>query len=144
MAATIPPMLKYSIAYNLFKFPLILIKCVSKFIVCIVLYFKEQYLLRFCSPLSEAFHGGLRNKGSCSLVFSFQGTLENILWEQGSKTNVMGIGNMVILKITFRECGRLFLGNMVPPGRPISDTSITGLVTIVLKTYFIDMMISWL
>ena len=57
--------------------------------------------------------------GSCSLVFSFQGTLENILLEQGSKTNVMGIGNMVILKITFMEHGRLFLGNMVPPGRPM-------------------------
>ena len=58
--------------------------------------------------LSEAFHGGVGNKGSCSLVFSFQGTLENILWERGSKTNVMAIGNIVILKITFREHGRLF------------------------------------
>ena len=73
--------------------------------------------------LSEAFHGGLGNKGSCSLDFSFQGKLENILWEQGSKqgskTNVTGIGIMLILKITFREHGRLYLGNMVPPGRPM-------------------------
>ena len=84
----------------------------SKFIVCKVLYFKVQYLLRLRSPLSEAFHGGLGNKESCSFAFSFQGTLENILWEQGSKTNVMGIGNLVILKITFREHGRLFLGNI--------------------------------
>ena len=68
--------------------------------------------------LSEAFYGGLGNKGSCSLIFSFQGTLENILWEQGSKTNVTGIGKMLILKITLREHVRLFLGNMVPPRRP--------------------------
>ena len=33
MAAPIPPMLKYSIVYNLINFPLILIKFVSKFIV---------------------------------------------------------------------------------------------------------------
>ena len=59
---------------------------------------------------SEAFLGFFRNKIACSFVFSFQETLENILWEQGSKTNFMGTGNMVILKITFREHGRLFLG----------------------------------
>ena len=36
---------------------------------------------------SEAFPRVWGNKGS--LVFSFQGTLENILREQGSKTNCM-------------------------------------------------------
>ena len=60
--------------------------------------------------LSEAFLGFFGNKGACSFVFSFQETLENILWEQGSKTNFMGTENMVILKITFREHSRLFLG----------------------------------
>ena len=53
MAAPIPPMLKYSIVYNLLNFPPILIKFVSKFIVCIVIYFKVQYLLRLRSPLSK-------------------------------------------------------------------------------------------
>ena len=114
MAATIPPMLKYSIAYNLHNFPPILIKCVSKFIICKVLYFKAQYLLRLRSPLSEAFHGG-GGGGS----FSFREHWKIFYSEQGSKTNVMGIGNMVILKITFREHGRLFLGSMVHPGRPM-------------------------
>ena len=52
MAAPIPPMLKYSIVYNLLNFPPILIKFVSKSIVCKVLYFKAQYLLRLCSPLN--------------------------------------------------------------------------------------------
>ena len=51
MGAPIPPMLKYSVAYNLLNFPLILIKFVSKFIVCKALYFKAQYLLRLHSPL---------------------------------------------------------------------------------------------
>ena len=46
MAAPIPPMLKYSIVYNLFNFPPILIKFVSKFIVCEILYFKALYHLR--------------------------------------------------------------------------------------------------
>ena len=41
---------------------------------------------------SEAFLGFFGgNKGTDSFVFSFQETLENILWEQGSKTNFMGI-----------------------------------------------------
>ena len=52
MVAPIPPMLKYSIVYNLLNFPQILIKFVSKFIVCNILYFKAQYLLRLRSPLS--------------------------------------------------------------------------------------------
>ena len=52
MAAPIPPILKYSTAYNLLNFPPILIKFVSKFIVCKVLYFKAQYLLRLRSPLT--------------------------------------------------------------------------------------------
>ena len=51
MAAPIPPMLKYSVVYNLLNFPPILIKYVSKFIVCKVLYFKAQYLLRLRSSL---------------------------------------------------------------------------------------------
>ena len=52
MAAPIPPMLKYSIVYNLLNFQPILIKFVSKFIVFKVLYFKAQYILRLRSPLS--------------------------------------------------------------------------------------------
>ena len=51
MAAPIPPMLKYSVVYNLLNFPPILIKFVSKFIVCKVLSFKAQYLLSLHSPL---------------------------------------------------------------------------------------------
>ena len=51
MAAPIPLMLKYSIVYNLLDFPPILIKFVSKLIVCKVLYFKAQSLLRLRSPL---------------------------------------------------------------------------------------------
>ena len=43
MAAPIPPMLKYSIVYNLLNFPPTLIKFVSKFIVCEVFYFEAQY-----------------------------------------------------------------------------------------------------
>ena len=53
MEVPIPPMLKYSIVYNLLNFPPILIKFVSKFIVCKVLYFKAQYLLRLRSPLRK-------------------------------------------------------------------------------------------
>ena len=52
MAAPIPPMLKYSIVYNLLSFPPILIKFVPKFIVCKVLYFKAHYILRLRSPLN--------------------------------------------------------------------------------------------
>ena len=52
MVAPILLMLKYSIAYNLLNFPPILIKFVLKFIVCKVLYFKAQYLLRLHSPLT--------------------------------------------------------------------------------------------
>ena len=51
MAALIPPILKYSIVYNLLNFPPILIKFVSEFIVCQVLYFKAQYLVGLRSPL---------------------------------------------------------------------------------------------
>ena len=51
MVAPILPVLKYSIAYNLLNFPPILIKFVSKFIVCKILYFKVQYVLRLRSPL---------------------------------------------------------------------------------------------
>ena len=42
MAAPIQPVLKYSIVYNLLNFPPILIKFVSKFIVCKVLYLKHN------------------------------------------------------------------------------------------------------
>ena len=52
MAAPIPPILKYSIVDNLLNFPLILIKSVSKFIVCKVFYCKAQYLLRLRFPLT--------------------------------------------------------------------------------------------
>ena len=51
MAAPIPPMLKYSIAHNFLNSPPILIKFVSKFMVCKVLHFKVQYVLRLRSPL---------------------------------------------------------------------------------------------
>ena len=50
--APIPPMLKYSVGYNLLNFTPILIKIMLKFIVCKVLYSKAQYLLRLRSPLS--------------------------------------------------------------------------------------------
>ena len=45
-------MLKYSVVYNILNFPPILIKFVSKFIVCKDLYFKTQYLLSLRSPLN--------------------------------------------------------------------------------------------
>ena len=51
MAAPIPPMLKCSVVYSLLNFPPILIRFVSKFIVCKVLYFKAQCFLRLRSPL---------------------------------------------------------------------------------------------
>ena len=51
MAAPIPPMLKYSVVYNLLNCPPIVIKFESKLIVCKVLYFKAQYFLRLRSPL---------------------------------------------------------------------------------------------
>ena len=53
MAAPNPPMLKFSTVYNLLNFPTIMIKFVSKCIVCKVLYFKAQYLLRLRSPLTK-------------------------------------------------------------------------------------------
>ena len=52
MVTPIPPIFKYSIVYNSLNFPPILIKFVSKFIVCKVLYYKAQYILRLCSPLN--------------------------------------------------------------------------------------------
>ena len=52
MAAPISLMLKYSIVYN-FNFPPILIKFVSKFIFCKLLYFKAQNLLRLRSPFNS-------------------------------------------------------------------------------------------
>ena len=52
MAAPISPIFKYSIVYNLLNFPPISIKFVSKFIVCKVLYFKTQCILRLRSPLN--------------------------------------------------------------------------------------------
>ena len=53
MAAPIPPMLKYSVVYNLLNCPPIVIKFESKFIVCKVLYFKAQYFLRLQSPVER-------------------------------------------------------------------------------------------
>ena len=58
MAAPIPPMLKYSIVYNLLNFPPILIKFMSKFIVCKVPYFKAQYLLIFYETSLNIQNGG--------------------------------------------------------------------------------------
>ena len=62
-------MLKYSIVYNLLNFLPILIKFVSKFIVCKVLYFKAQYLLRLRSPLrvSQTFDGLVQNTSVASI-----------------------------------------------------------------------------
>ena len=51
MAAPIPQIVKYSIVYNLLNFQPIFIKFMPKFIVCKVLYFKAQNLLRLHSPL---------------------------------------------------------------------------------------------
>ena len=73
MAVSIPPMLKYSIDYNLLNFPLILIKFVSKLIVCKVLYFKAQYLLRLRSPLTSKNH--VKTHFSCLHAGAEPGTL---------------------------------------------------------------------
>ena len=53
MAAPISPMLKYSIVYYFLNSPPILIKCLSKFMVCKVLYFEAQNALRLHSPLTD-------------------------------------------------------------------------------------------
>ena len=53
MPTPILPMFIYSTVYNLLNFPPILIKFVSKFIVCKVLYFKAQYILKLRSPLRK-------------------------------------------------------------------------------------------
>ena len=45
-------MLKYSIVHNFLNSPPILIKFVSKFMVCKVLYFEAQYAVWLRSPLS--------------------------------------------------------------------------------------------
>ena len=55
MATPIPPMLKYSVVHNCLNSPPILIKFVSKFIVCKVLYFEAQYDLRLSFPLRDNF-----------------------------------------------------------------------------------------
>ena len=43
MAAPIPPMLKYSVVHNFLNSPPILIKFISKFMVCKVIYFKVAF-----------------------------------------------------------------------------------------------------
>ena len=48
----IPPMLKYWIVHYFLNSPLILIKFVSKFVVCKVVYFEAQCALRLRSPLT--------------------------------------------------------------------------------------------
>ena len=58
MAASIPPILKYSVFYNLLNFRPIFIKFVSKSIFCIVLYFNAQYFLMLRSPLISSAEGG--------------------------------------------------------------------------------------
>ena len=77
MAAPIPPMLKYSIVYNLLNFPPILIKFVSKFFVWEVLYFKAQYLLRLCSPLMKAV---MKNFKFVTLIFCLQQKQDDVNW----------------------------------------------------------------
>ena len=60
MAVPILPMLKYSVVNNLLNFPPIFIKCMSEYkmyIVCKVLYFKAQYLLKLRSPLIQNLSG---------------------------------------------------------------------------------------
>ena len=52
MAASIPPMLKYSVVHNFLNSPPILIKFMSKIMVCKALYFEVQYPLRLRSRLS--------------------------------------------------------------------------------------------
>ena len=44
MAVPIPPMLKYSIDHNFLNSPSILVKFVSKFMDCEVLYFEAHYV----------------------------------------------------------------------------------------------------
>ena len=53
MAAPILTMLKYSIVYNLLNFSTDFDQIYVEFIVCKVLYFKAQYLLRLHSPLNH-------------------------------------------------------------------------------------------
>ena len=64
MVAPISPILKYSIVCTLLTFQPIFITFVSKFIVCKVLYFKAQYLLRLRYPLriNESYIHGQRTK----------------------------------------------------------------------------------
>ena len=52
MVAPIPPMLKYSIVYNLLNFPPILIKFMSRFILRKVLYFKAKYFFKVVFPFN--------------------------------------------------------------------------------------------
>ena len=52
MAAPIPPMLKYSVVLNFLNSPPILIKFVSKFMVCNVFHFEAQCAFRLRSPLN--------------------------------------------------------------------------------------------
>ena len=61
MAAPILSMLKYSIVHNCLNSPPILIKFVSKFMVCKVLHFEERAALRLRSPLNkfECVHDGI-------------------------------------------------------------------------------------
>ena len=51
MASCKPAMLKYSVVHNFLNSPLILIKFLSKFMVCEFLYFEAQHALRLRSPL---------------------------------------------------------------------------------------------
>ena len=50
-AAPIPPMLNYSNVHNFLNSPPILIKSLSKFMVCKALYFETQSALKLRSPL---------------------------------------------------------------------------------------------
>ena len=71
MAAPISPMLKYLIVYNLLIFPPILIKFVSKFIVCKVFYFKAQSLFKVAflfKPLYILFDFTVHVAGVCGRV----------------------------------------------------------------------------
>ena len=114
MVAPIPPMLKYSIVYNLLNFPPILIKFVSKFIVCKVLYFKAQYLLRLRSPLSKCFLG--RNTSPKVILAAVLTSVSNRYQKKNKKTlNCISWLNVKVTKMclvkgnTLKVCNKNIL-----------------------------------
>ena len=82
----IPPMLKYWIVHYFLNSPLILIKFVSKFVVCKVVYFEAQCALRLRSPLTFM---AIKNhaENNQNLVVSFYETGQSLLYVSDSRTS---------------------------------------------------------